>query len=71
MVREAINLTEVISLRSSLLIELLINSRSCHEAGSGSFAATAKVRGKRVDLVDIGGIAGLLKQSTVSAPLHQ
>ena len=59
MVREAINLTEVISLRSSLLIELLINSSSCHEAGSGSFAATAKVRGKRVDLVDIGGTAGL------------
>ena len=28
-------------------------------AGSGPFAATAKVRGKRVDLVDVGGIAGL------------
>src|SRR5271163_766174 len=49
----------LIGLRSSLLIELLINSRSCHETGSGSFAATAKVRGKRVDLVDVGWIAGL------------
>jgi hypothetical protein len=49
----------LISLRSSLLIELLINGSLCHEAGSGSFAATAKVRGKRVDLVDEGGIAGL------------
>src|SRR6266403_2724553 len=49
----------LISLRSSLLIELLINGSSCHEAGSGSFGATAKVRGKRVDLVDVGGIAGL------------
>src|SRR6266481_9684857 len=49
----------LISLRSSLLIELLINSSSCHEARSGSFAATAEVRGKRVDLIDEGGIAGL------------
>src|SRR5271170_1960685 len=49
----------LISLRSSLLIELLINSSSCHEAGPGSFSDAAKVRGKRVDLVDVGGIAGL------------
>src|SRR6267378_5399891 len=49
----------LISLRSSLLIELLINSSSRHEAGFGPFAATAEVRGERVDLVDEGGIAGL------------
>src|SRR5258705_1579875 len=49
----------LISLRSSLLIELLINSSSRHQAGSGSFAATAKVRGKRVDPVDVDRIASL------------
>ena len=49
----------LISLRGSLLIELLIDSSSCHQARSGSFAATAEVRGKRVDLVDVGGIARL------------
>src|ERR1700678_4486809 len=49
----------LISLRSRLLIELLINSSLCHVARSGPFATTAKVGGKRVDLVDVGGIAGL------------
>src|SRR5271154_3135893 len=49
----------LISLRSSLLIELLINGRLCHVAGSGPFAATAKVIGKRINLADVGGIAGL------------
>src|ERR1700679_1714587 len=49
----------LISLRSSLLIELLINSSLCHVARSGPFAATAKVRSKRINLADVGGIAGL------------
>src|SRR5271168_3076710 len=37
----------------------MINSSSCHEARPRSSAATAKVRGKRVDLVEVGRIAGL------------
>jgi hypothetical protein len=49
----------LISLRRGLLIELLINGSSCHEAGSRPFAASAEVGGKRVDLGDECGIAGL------------
>ena len=49
----------LISHRSSLLIELLVNGSSCHVAGARPSAATTEERGKRVDMVDEGRIAGL------------
>src|ERR1700677_950773 len=42
-----------------LLIQLLINSSSCHEARPRPSPASTEVSGKRVDLADEGRIARL------------
>jgi Beta-lactamase len=54
---QAVNV--LISLRSGLLIELLINASSCHVGGARTSTVTTEVRSKRVDPVDEGEVAGL------------
>src|SRR5271163_2829595 len=49
----------LISLRCSLLLELLINESFGHEAWPWPFAATTEVKVKCVDLVHEGGTARL------------